>query len=359
VTRRVRVGILGGGGILGAHAAGFRAHTDKAEVVAVAEPRPEQVEWIQQLFGDEVRVEADYHDLLAEDDIDAVDILLPHNLHALATIAAAGAGKPVLVEKPMARNIHECDQMIEACDRAGVSLTVCHDRRYDSEWMALKQVVDSGALGDIFWWKLDHNQNVVFGPGSWARTRDGIGGGAIMSCLTHQIDALRWYGGEVESVTCMTKTIPARMEGEFAGVVTAKMKSGALAHLSINWWTKSHQGKNALWYEMAQVCGTRGEAYFTLGKGTFVRLHEQQEVPWTYEQKDDGGFTRVKIGDWRGHVGCIGEWLKSLRGEECNITTDGRAARGTVEVAEAAYLAEEMGQVVKLPIEPREWGCQI
>ncbi|NCO34545.1 MAG: hypothetical protein GW893_11900, partial [Armatimonadetes bacterium] len=49
MTRRVRVGILGGGGILGAHAAGFRAHTDKAEVVAVAEPRPEQVEWIQQL----------------------------------------------------------------------------------------------------------------------------------------------------------------------------------------------------------------------------------------------------------------------------------------------------------------------
>ena len=108
--------------------------------------------------------------------------------------------------------------------------------------MALKEIVDSGVLGEIFFWKLDHNQDVIFPEGSWVRTKDGIGGGAIMSCLTHQIDALRWYGGEVESVTCMTKVLPQRMEGELLGVMAAKMASGALAELSINWWTRSHRG---------------------------------------------------------------------------------------------------------------------
>lgn len=358
MTDPMRIGLLGGGGILGAHAAGYKAHADKGRVVAVAEPRPECAPRIRQLLGDDVRIEKDYHDVLAASDVEAVDIILPHDLHLPATVAAAEAGKPVLVEKVMARNIYECDLMIAACEKAGVPLTVCHDRRYHGQWMALKDIVDSGVLGDIFWWKLDHNQNVVLPPDSWARTRDGIGGGAIMSCLTHQIDALRWYGGEVESVTCITQTHPERMEGEFAGVIVARMASGALAHLSINWWTCSHQGENSLWYEMVQVCGTQGEAYYMSGRGTFLRLHTEADrsTPWSYDSRSETGFSRVKSGDWSGHVRCIGEWLKSLRGEKADLSTDGRAVRGTVEVAEAAYLSEATGRTVKLPIPPTPWA---
>ena len=136
-------------------------------------------------------------------------------------------------------------------------------------------MLDSGALGEVFYWKLEHNQNVVMAEEAGARSRDGIGGGAIMSCLTHQIDALRWYGGEVARVTCLTKVLPERMEGESAGVIAAEMASGALANLSINWFTRSHVGPNALWYELVQVCGTRGEAYYLSGKGTFVLLHDE------------------------------------------------------------------------------------
>ncbi|MDI9587019.1 MAG: Gfo/Idh/MocA family oxidoreductase [Acidobacteriota bacterium] len=357
MTGKARIGILGGGGIVGAHAAGYHANLDRAQVIAVAEPRPECADRLRELFGNDVRIEADYRDVIAADDIDAVDIVLPHDLHMPATIAAAEAGKPVLVEKVMARNVYECDRMIEACDRAGVSLTVCHDRRYHGQWMALKQIVDSGVLGEIFWWKLDHNQNVVGPEGHWLRSRDRLGGGAIMSCLTHQIDSLRWYGGEVQSLACMTKTKPERMEGEFAGVIIAQMESGALAHLAINWWTTSNASENGLWYEMVQVCGTKGEAYYMSGRGTFLKLHTpaDSETPWQYEMESTGGFSRVKSGDWVGHVRCIGEWIKSVRGEPADLYTDGRAVRGTVEVAEAAYLAEATGCTVTLPIEPKPW----
>ena len=251
--RTIRIGILGGGGILHAHAPAFMKLPDLCEVVAVAEPVESKWPEIRKLLGEDVRIERDYRDVVALNDVDAVDIILPHFLHMPATIEVAQAGKPVLVEKVMARNVYECDRMIEACEKADVSLTVCHDRRYHGEWVALKEIVDSGILGDIMFWKLDHNQNVVFPQGTWVRSRDGLGGGAIMSCLTHQIDGLRWYGGEIESVTCMTRVNPERMEGEFLGVILATMKSGALAELSINWWTRSNQGRNALWYEILRV----------------------------------------------------------------------------------------------------------
>lgn len=354
---KVKIGILGGGGILGAHGPAYMKLPDKCSVVMVAEPKPERAEAIHKILGPDVSIVKDYQEVLDSDDIDAVDIILPHHLHMPAAVAAAKAGKPVIVEKVMARNIWECDRMIEACDKAGVSLTVSHDRRYHGEWMALKEIVDSGILGEIFFWKLDHNQNVVFPENSWVRTRDGIGGGAIMSCLTHQIDALRWYGGEVESVNCMTRIMPQRMEGETLGVVVGKMASGALAELSINWWTRSHQGANSLWYEMVQVCGTKAEAYRMSGRGTFVKLHDESnsEAIDRYGEEALQDFVKVEYGDWSGHERCIAEWVKSLRGEESNIVTSGRECRGTVEAAEAAYRSVETGNTIKLPIEPREW----
>ncbi len=354
---KVRVGILGGGGIIGAHLPAFRKVADRCEVAVVAEPNEGRHAAIRQLAGGDVPIVRDYREVLAMPDIQGVDILLPHHMHMPATVEAARAGKHVLIEKVMARNVWECDKMIAACDRAGVSLTICHDRRYHGEWMALKEIIDSGVLGEIFFWKLDHNQNVPMPAGSWAHWKDGLGGGCIMSCLTHQIDGLRWYGGEIDSVVCMTNERPERMQGEFLGVVTARMKSGALAELSINWWTRSNCGENRLWYEMVQVCGTKGEAYRMDGRGTFLRLHDptNETAVAKYGKAALDGFVPVQAGAWGGHERCVAEWVSLLRGEPAQIRTSGRECRGTVEVAEAAYRSVETGRRIELPIKPRKW----
>lgn len=359
MKRKVQIGILGGGGILGAHAPGFNKLRDQCTVIAVAEPNEEKYARIRELLGAGVKIFKDYQEVIDVKDVEAVDILLPHDQHMPATVAAARAGKPVLVEKVMARNVWECDRMIAACEKAGVSLTICHDRRYHGQWIALKEILDLGALGDVFYWKLEHNQNVVLPRTSWAHYRDGIGGGCVMSCLTHQIDALRWYGGEVASVSCLSKILPARMEGESAGVIAAEMKSGALANLSINWFTRSHYGPNALWYELVQACGTRGEAYYMSGRGTFVMLHDKsnRRAVKRFGEKALEGFVPVPCGDWGGHERCIAEWVKSLRGEKAAILTSGREVRGTVAVAEAAYQSVKTRRVVKLPIKPVPWQC--
>lgn len=354
---KVRVGILGGGGILGAHAPGFLENAERCEVRVVAEPDANRHDRIRSLLGEHVEIVSDYHAVLRRDDVDAVDILLPHYLHEPATVASASNGKNVLVEKVMARNVWECDRMIDACERAGVSLVICHDRRYHGEWEALKTVIDSGDLGSIFFWKLDHNQDVVFPEGSWVRSRDGLGGGCIMSCLTHQIDGLRWYAGEVKEVACMTRVTPDRMQGESLGVILATLDDGALAEMSINWRTRSHVGSNSLWYEMVQACGTCGEAYRMSGRGTFVKLTERAspEAIARYGQEALTDFVPVSAAPHNGHVKCITEWLKMLHGEPAEIRTFGRDCRGTVEVAEAAYLAEVEKRTVALPVTPVPW----
>lgn len=100
-----------------------------------------------------------------------------------------------------------------------------------------------------------------------------------MSCLTHQIDALRWYGGEVQSVTSMSKVEPGRMEGESIGAVIAKM-----------------------------VTGTKGEAYFMSGKGTFVKLHGGKSEYFEYDMRAKEGFKKVETNKQiSGHQSCIDE----------------------------------------------------
>lgn len=345
---KIRIGILGAGGIVGAHAPGFAAMADRCEVVAVAEPNPARAGRIRELFGGQVRIEPDYRQVVAAPDVDAVDILLPHDMHLPATVAAAAARRPVLIEKVMARSVAECDAMIAACARADVPLVVCHDRRYEPHWRALKRVVDSGALGDIHFWKLEHNQDVAVGPDHWIFSRERLGGGAVMSCLTHQIDALRWMGGEARTVTGMTKVIPTRMEGETVGALVAEMASGALAQLSINWFTRSPWCENGLWYELVHVSGSRGEAYFLSGRGTFVRLHEGDLGPvGPCEAPAGEGFARVIPDEaCTGHVRCIREWVRMLRGEPHEVVTWGQDSRRTVAFAEAAYRAVETRRFV-------------
>lgn len=357
----IRIGILGAGGILKAHASGLLKMRDYCTVVAVARANPAKTEDVHRLFGPEVAVVGDNMAVIEREDVDAIVNLLPHDLHMDTTIAAARAGKHVLVEKVMARNVWECDRMIEACETAGVNLTVAHDRRYQPHWMALKRVVDSGILGEIYQLRLEHNQDVAVPPDNWIFSRDQLGGGAVMSCLTHQLDGLRWYGGEVASVTAMSKVIPSRMEGETMGVVVARMASGALAHAEINWATRGGWSKrHGLPGEFTHITGSKGEAYYICGQQAeaFVMLYAEPELsaPFVEEAPAANTFSRLTpAGNWTGHERCIAEWLKLLHGEPAEVTTPGRDSRNTVEVAEAAYRAEVSGQVVALPITPEPW----
>ena len=117
MNKPIRIAIIGAGSIFSAHASALRKAAGLAEVVAVIKNHPEDTGEVHEWLGD-VRIERDYRGVL--DMVDAVDILLPHDLHLPICLEAARAGKHILVEKVMARNIAECDQMIEACEKQDV-----------------------------------------------------------------------------------------------------------------------------------------------------------------------------------------------------------------------------------------------
>src|SRR5690606_21072438 len=119
-TQPVRIGLIGAGGIAGAHVAGYRRNPDTVVLAAIADPVRENAE---RRRGDDtdVRIHADYREMMAAGGLDAVDICLPHHLHAEAIIAAAEAGLHVLCEKPLCLTRAEAEAITAAVQRSGIT----------------------------------------------------------------------------------------------------------------------------------------------------------------------------------------------------------------------------------------------
>ena len=179
---RIRVALIGAGGISRAHIPGYLGCRERAEVVVIADPVEPAALSAREALGGTAEILADWRLALERADVDAVDVCLPHDLHEPVVVAAAEAGKHVLVEKPIARDLAEADRMIEAADRAGVTLMVCHDRRFHPLFARIKELLDDGAIGRPLCLRLDHNQRLQLSPEHWIFQKTRLGGGAIMSC---------------------------------------------------------------------------------------------------------------------------------------------------------------------------------
>ena len=155
-------------------------------------------------------------------------------------------------------------------------------------------------------------------------------------------------------------TLPERMEGETAAVMTATMASGALSNLSINWFTTINSGESGLFCELIHVCGDKGEAFYTDNRGTYYKQHNAGQISNTSYRFDiqpqGSGFSKVEPKDNRdGIERCVTEWVDTLRNEGGHMLTPGRDSRRTVEVAEAAYRSYRTKRFINLPIEAEPW----
>ncbi len=158
-------------------------------------------------------VETDWKKMISRDDIDAVDICTPNNTHAEIAIAAAHAGKMVLTEKPLARNLPEARQMVEAVEKAGVKNTVWYNYRRLPAVTLAKQIIDSGKLGKIFHYRANFLQDWTIsadlpqgGEGLWRLDADAAGSGVTGDLLAHCIDTAIWLNGGIKDVSAMTET---------------------------------------------------------------------------------------------------------------------------------------------------------
>src|SRR6478735_10945137 len=157
--------------------------------------------------------ETDWKKMVAREDIDAIDICTPNDTHAEIGVAAAAAGKMVLVEKPLARTVAESQLMIDAVEKAGVANTVWYNYRRIPAVTLAKQLIDDGRLGRIFHYRANFLQDWTIsedlpqgGAGLWRIDVKAAGSGVTGDLLAHCIDTALWLNGPIKSVTAMTET---------------------------------------------------------------------------------------------------------------------------------------------------------
>lgn len=215
----IRAAIVGCGRISDLHGLGYRGRPD-AHIEAVCDARARSAKEKARAWGVD-KIYGNYGDLLADPEIDLVELLVPHHLHAEMTVAACRAGKHVSVQKPMALTISEADEMIEASEKAGVVLRVYENFVFYPPYVLAKEMIDAGEIGEPQMLRLhvstgtrDSAWDVPLSAWLWRFDEKRCGGGPLVFDHGYHLFSLaRYLMGEVERVYAWidrTRVVPTK-----------------------------------------------------------------------------------------------------------------------------------------------------
>ncbi len=263
-NKKLNIGMVGYGFMGRAHSNAYRRVNNffdleyEAVLKAACARNAEGV----QAFADQwgyASIETDWRKLIARDDIDAIDICTPNNLHKEIAIAAAEAGKMVLCEKPLSMDVAEGEEMCLAVEKAGVANTVWYNYRRVPAVTLAKQLIDEGRLGRIFHYRSVFLQDWTIsedvpqgGAGLWRLDKAVAGSGVTGDLLAHCIDTALWLNGGIDGVTAMTETFVKERQHALTGKVEpvgiddacaflARFKNGSLATFESTRYARGHK----------------------------------------------------------------------------------------------------------------------
>ncbi len=227
----LRVGLIGLGTMGKVHAEAYRQLPD-TQLVAVADLRPEMR---QKYEGTDTVVYCDGVDLIAQADVDIIDVCVPTHLHRKFVELAAAKGRHVFCEKPLARTYADGQAMVAACKQAGVKFGVGHVVRFFPEYAAAKRVVDSGEIGKPV--TVSTMRGGGGFPTAWQDWYANFqwSGGLVLDMIIHDFDYLRWVFGEVERIFARGSAGQEANRFEYA-LVTLRFKSGVIANVEGSWF---------------------------------------------------------------------------------------------------------------------------
>jgi len=344
----LRIGIIGTGGIADAHIEGYRAFPETCEIVALADVVPGKAHDKALAFGlTEVAAFDDPHAMLAEARLDIVSIATPPSTHAALAVAALDAGIHVLVEKPMAPSLEECDAMLAAQRRSGRMLSVVAQNRFRDDLATLKDVVDSGMLGSIShirvdsaWWR-----GLPYYDLWWRGTWEKEGGGCTLNHAIHHIDLLLWLLGSPTEITAMLANAQhENAEVEDLSVALFRYDRG-LAQLTSS--VVHHGQEQAI---VIQGAHARVSQPFSVvaERSRPDGFPEPGGDPDAVSRIDALVAARTPLAHL-GHEGQIGDLLAAVREGRAPVST-GQDGRNAVEVVTAIYKAGFEREFVALPI---------
>ncbi|MCH8921745.1 MAG: Gfo/Idh/MocA family oxidoreductase [Planctomycetes bacterium] len=306
-------------------------------------------------FGEETgcRVYRDLKKMLADADVNIVTIGTPSGAHAEPAIAAARAGKHVIVEKPLEITLRRCDRIIAECEKNKVKLSTIFPSRFHASSVEMKKAIDAGRFGRLTvadayvkWFRTQQ----YYDSGAWRGTWELDGGGALMNQAIHSVDLLLHLMGPVKAVTAQAATLThKRIAVEDTVVGTFRFANGALGVIEAT--TSVYPG----YLKRIEIHGDQGTAVmeeediktwdFAKKSRRDAAIHKQMAA----SRSTGGGASDPTAIGHHGHTQQFKDVIRAIK-TGATPAVDGREGRRSVEVILAIYKAAETGRTVKLPL---------
>jgi predicted dehydrogenase len=348
---KTRVLLLGAGFIADIHAESYHRFVPDAELVGVYSRREAHARAFAQKHGI-ARWFVDLDDALGQSDYEVVDICLPNHLHARVTVAAAAAGKHVIIEKPLCLTLEEADEMISACKAHGVQLMYAEELCFAPKYERVRQLVREGAIGSIYYMRQCEKHS---GPHSdWFYDLDQSGGGALMDMGCHGFAWFRWMLGPQAkplSVYAQMQTgliHGARTRCEENSISIVEFGGGVVGIVENSW------AKLGGMDDRVEVCGTGGIVHADLFMGNSALTYSDRGYGYAMEKAGSTQgwtFTNFEEAFNQGYPHELKHFIDCVRSGTAPLTT-GEDGRAVLEMLNAAYYSARIGQKVPLPFRP-------
>jgi UDP-N-acetylglucosamine 3-dehydrogenase len=319
----IGVGIVGLGEIGQVHMHGFQRAPELARVVALTDLDPGLRRASAAACG--AAEHATLGELLGDERVQAVSVCVPHSRHREVALAAIAAGKHVLLEKPMALTVAECDEIIAAAERTRVCVGVSHNQLFHPPHMRARSLLGSGALGRPLLLRMRLGIGGKF-PG-WRADPAATGGGLLFDAGVHRFYLARALCGEVREIAAMADAPPWR--GEDLAVVTLRFASGALGVIEANYHCPPGAFDDSI-----EICCSSGMLYLSGCEADFEGFRTGPAL-----RRYDGSWhdEHVAPGDWEDSVHASVQAFACALVQGAQPPINGHEGRAVVELIQRVY----------------------
>jgi predicted dehydrogenase len=300
-----------------------------------------------------VKAYADVEEMVTAGEVQAVTICTPHPLHAEPAIKAARGGAHVIVEKPLASSLSDCDAMIRAARDARIKLATISQRRLYAPVQRIKKAIDEGKLGqpilgtvNMFGWR----DQAYYESNAWRGTWRGEGGGVLVNQAPHQLDLLQWFMGPIDEVFgCWANLNHPYIEVEDTAAAVIRFKSGALGSIIVS------NSQNPALYGKVAVYGKNGAS---VGVQTITEppindvwtIAGEENLLKQWQREDADFFLKIDATKYY-HRLQIEDFLRAIR-EDCDPLITAEEGRKTVELFTAIYRSQRDERGIRFPLVP-------
>ena len=362
--RKIRSAIIGIGKVTPLHAKALK-NLEQSEFVAVCSRDIEKAKKFAKEY--DVKAYSDITEMVIDSKVEMVSICTPHPAHKDPVLKAINAGAHVLVEKPLASTLKDCDEMINAANKKKVTLGVISQRRFYPSVMRLKKAIDEGKIGspilgtvNMLGWR----DEAYYKSDPWRGSWQGEGGGVLVNQSPHQIDLLQWFMGPIEEVFGYWKNLNhPYIEVEDTALGIIKFQNGAFGNIIVsNSCNPALYGKVHVHGDNGATVGvqTDGGMMFIAGMSSILEppyndiwtIKSEEHLLGKWKKDDENHFSKINPTEYY-HERQFEDFINAIIENKRPLIT-GEDGRITVEIFTAIYRSNRDKKPIKFPLRPEE-----